>query len=39
MTRCIVFGHEYQRFPGVGDHEGKWFMVCVICNKTIPAPE
>lgn len=32
--RCLLFGHEYRRFPGQGDFDGQQFDICIHCCRT-----
>lgn len=34
--RCLLFPHDYDTLPGVGDHEGTMFRVCIHCGHTEP---
>ncbi len=39
MQQCILEGHKFQDFPGVGEYRGQRFLVCVRCGKTLERNE
>lgn len=34
--RCLLFGHQWRTLPGVGEHAGTDYRVCVMCGKSEP---
>ena len=31
---CVLFGHQFDTLPGVGDCAGRMYRVCTECGKT-----
>lgn len=39
MSRCVLFGHNWQTMNGAGQYRGAEFLVCQDCGKTEPLTE